>query len=338
MTTKITRLLLAIALGLIASILITQGLLGLTRAQTIEYNTDENPTALHSNSVVADAPVSFSQHPLADSPQFISSAPFDVSNGDAFLERFFQVNDEPTYGYSVFPVSDGYLVINRHDERHNFTKLNHAGEIVLSKDIYCDVDAWPHSAARTADGGYLIGGTRNTSPQTGYVLKLDSNLGYQWGKALSVNSHGWSIVRETTDGGYIALVREYSGFGIAKLDASGNLLWAKRIFSGGSGDGNTDLYDIYENTYLDGTLTPQCGGYVIYGSIYRPTTDRDLYLAGISCDGNSILWQRTIGGSSWDGSYTSSFISPYSSNILVISDTNSINTQNTNLAVACVFR
>jgi len=266
----------------------------------------------------------------------IPNEPGNLPNAAA-MERFFRVNNEATSGRAVFAVADGFLVFTRHGTRINATKFGTAGAIVSSKDLNCGIDGWIKTIVTTADGGYLIGGNRNASPQNGWVLKLASDLAYQWGKRIGTGYSAWvGGAKPTADGGTIALVRDHDGFGVIKWDASGNVQWQKRVYLGTAGY-QTDVYDIYENTYLDGASQRQCGGYILYGAVQNTSDDMDwdLYLAALSCDGNTLLWQRRIGGSWWEGSaIVSGTISSWSSNLAVVQDANGTNTQNANLAVA----
>jgi hypothetical protein len=260
-----------------------------------------------------------------------------IAAADDVLERFFRVNGESTVGSSVFPLADGFLVFAGHGEHLNATKLDLSGNVAFSKDLNCGANGWFKSIVATADGGYLLGGLINTSPQYGFVLKLGSDLTPQWSKRFdSFGEHVWvDGARPTADGGSIVLVRDVEGFGIVKLDASRNVEWQKRVYLGSAGN-QTSVYDIYENTYLDGSSQLHCGGIVFFGAVQNTTADSDwdLVLAALSCDGNTILWQRRIGGASWEGSYTiGTTVYDRAGGIVVVDDHNGTNTQDADLLV-----
>jgi hypothetical protein len=290
------------------------------------------------------APLTVSSDPSLDGREDLGSQGVAASPGDAqgilaaadALERFFRVNGESTFGSSVFPLADGFLVFTGHGQRLNVTKLDPSGDVAFSKDLNCGANGWFKSIAATPDGGYLLGGLMNTSPQYGFVLKLGSDLACQWSKRFDSLGHAWvDGARPTVDGGSLVLVRDASGFGVVKLDASQEVEWQKRLYLGSAGN-QTAVYDIYENTYLDGSSQPHCGGIVLFGGVQNTTADSDwdLVLAALSCDGNALLWQRQIGGADWEGSYVSAGgVSDRAGGIVLTGDHNGTNTQDADLVV-----
>ncbi len=270
------------------------------------------------------------------------SSPSSASSGFPNFGRIYQVTDADTWGDSVWPTSDGYLLLSDFATADSFalnlTEFNAAGHPVHSQNLSI-APGWPKSARATSDGGYLIGSTIKPTSNSweGRLLKLGADLSVQWAKAFRTGSPSYahvSGVAETADGGYIALVRDYSRFGIVKLDSTGSVEWQKGILPG-SGTTRTTVYDVIENTYLDGDGRKHCGGYVLYGGIQRPGTDWDIYLAALSCDGSSILWQRIVSGPMWEASHSegSLFYDDFT-NLTVVQERNGVNTQDADLLLA----
>ena len=244
---------------------------------------------------------------------------FFLSSSGQTIERVFQVNNEPTEGNAVFPLDDGYLVLTNHNGKLNFTKFDLLGKPLFSKDFYDANGGWPHSAIRTNDGGYLIVGLREADrPQKGYIIKLSQSLAFEWGwnvAHIDPTVDLWvSGVRQTSDGGYIVLVKgQYFDrytmepfFGLVNLSTAGTLEWQRRIVA----TVQTEVFDVL-----------QVGNqYVIYGGIYLGSSSNwDLYVGVVNDPdhGDSIAWQVWIGGLHFDGAYTiEPVIYPNASNLV----------------------
>jgi hypothetical protein len=112
---------------------------------------------------------------------------------------------------------------------------------------------------QTADGGYIVGASQGDEPDTGqyWLLRLDANGNTLWqrtgGRSDGETEDGLIDVEQTSDGGFIALMRTDSGpapgdtnmtdgtFGgtdvwVVRFDASGNRVWDRTF--GASGDDN----------------------------------------------------------------------------------------------------
>lgn len=131
----------------------------------------------------------------------------------------------------------------------------------------------------------------------------------QWQKTYGgTASDEASIIRATSDGGFIVTGLSYSDDGdvtghhgasdhwVVKLDAAGNAVWNNSF--GGSGDDKG--YDIVQTTD---------GGYIITG--YESSTDgnitfnhglTDYWVVKLDATGN-LQWQKSYGGTSADNSY-----------------------------------
>ena len=102
---------------------------------------------------------------------------------------------------------------------------------------------------------------------------------------------GCNSIQQTSDGGYIAGGYTYSfgagshGFLIVKLDASGNVSWAKTL--GGSDDDNcVSIQQTSDGGYIAGGYTSS------FGAGYD-----DFLIVKLNASGN-VSWARTLGGSS----------------------------------------
>ena len=245
-------------------------------------------------------------------------------SGDA-IEKVFKVNGQTTEGNAVFPVEDGYLVLNNHAGHQNFTKFDLYGKFLFSKDFLNADGGFPHSAVQTSDGGYLIAGLYNYQrPQAGYVAKLNSSLGVQWARKFMHNDPLCDMwvggAKPTSDGGYLVLVKGQEAyryftqpfFGLVKLNSSGNIAWQKSLVSV---IGQTDVYDVAEIS----------NAYVVYGSFDTGDAIKswDLYLGAVKKDGSEILWQAAFSGDKFDGTFTDTSLGfsqeiPNASNIVTI--------------------
>jgi len=144
---------------------------------------------------------------------------------------------------------------------------------------------------QTSDGGYIAVGWTDSfgsGGYDGYLLKLDGSGNLKWQKTFGGNQEDWfNCVRQTSDGGYIAVGGTYSyGQGLAdvyvvKLDANGELTWEETY----GGDG-------FDEGYCIGQTAD--GGFVIVGEsnsfVSGPV---DVYVLKLDADGN-LEWQRRI--------------------------------------------
>jgi PKD repeat protein len=171
------------------------------------------------------------------------------------------------------------------------------------------------SIQQTTDGGYIVAGTTESGDgdvkgKNGgldcWVLKLDRKGNLVWAKCRGGSGDDEAnSVQQTSDGGYIVAGATKSGdrevkgnnggldCWVFKLDADGNLVWAK--CRGGSG------YD--EARSVQQTSD---GGYIVAG--YTESTDKevkgnhgggDCWIFKLDAEGN-LLWQKCLGGSFCD--------------------------------------
>ena len=259
--------------------------------------------------------------------------------------RTYQVDGADTWGDSVFATPEGYLVLGDHDVPGSFatnlTLFDQGGRPLRSYDPDI-MPSWPKSARSSSDGGFLLTLLQEMDPRfkdEGRLIKLGPDLAVQWAKGVSsdgpVNATG---LIETLDGGSITLLRDNRRLGILKLDADGQVAWKKSISPAASAETAT-AYSILENAYQDGAGKKQCGGYVLYGAVERPGTGWDLYLAALTCDGSSLLWQRIVSGPDWEASsWEGGLFMDYTTNLVVVRDGNGQNSQDADLLLVASTR
>jgi len=153
---------------------------------------------------------------------------------------------------------------------------------------------------QTSDGGYIAVGWTDSfgsGGYDGYLLKLDGSGNLKWQKTFGGNQEDWfNCVRQTSDGGYIAVGGTYSyGQGLAdvyvvKLDANGELTWEETY----GGDGFDEGYCIEQTAD---------GGFIIAGEsnsfVSGPV---DVYVLKLDADGN-LEWQKTYGSDGSDEAF-----------------------------------
>jgi len=158
----------------------------------------------------------------------------------------------------------------------------------------------------TSDGGYvMIGYVEDSSTHSRYawVVKTDANGNLQWENTYGPAYQGLSI-QQTTDNGYILLAEvEDSVFGgylnawMVKIDEDGDEEWTK-LFITPQGEDNFavlhNIQPIQNGEYiLTGVTNAELPVYSV-GDLWLTKTD----------DAGNILWEKIIGGSVYDTTYT----------------------------------
>ena len=170
-------------------------------------------------------------------------------------------------------------------------------------------DDWGRSVKQTADGGYIIVGTKDINivgiPHDIWLIKTDSQGNEEWNNTFDsgYREYGTDIEIDADGGFIIAGYRIWDEYYYTlddelffiKTDSYGDTIW-------------TSTFDIgyYENV-LDGVLTND-GSYIITGQTTFMESgtnliDSEVLLLKINSDGDS-LWTKTFGGVESDKGYS----------------------------------
>ena len=143
---------------------------------------------------------------------------------------------------------------------------------------------WAHSVQQTSDGGYIVAGVTwsfGAGNDDVFLIKTDEDGNLQWAKTFGENALEWAYgVQQTSDGSYIVAGMTWS-FGAGgydaffiKVDASGNLQWAK-TFGGSDWDW---AYSVQQTSD---------GGYIVAGFTYSFGAGyNDVFLFKTDANGN----------------------------------------------------
>ncbi len=244
-------------------------------------------------------------------------------------------NDLP---YSIKPTADGGYIMaatsdaNSGDVTGNhgsfdfwIVKLDDKGSIQWQKSFGGIDDDEATSIQQTTDGGYIATGwsfstdgdvTGNHGNNDFWVVKLDANGNLEWQKTLggSYDDEAYSI-QQTNDGGYIVAGLSASNDGnvtghhadeglydywVVKLEPDGDLEWQKSL--GGSLD---DVARSIQQT--------NDGNFIVAGYSFSSDNDvtdhrggtdyPDYWVVKLNTAG-SILWEKSLGGTSLDLAYS----------------------------------
>ena len=211
--------------------------------------------------------------------------------------------------YSIIQSSDGGYVVAGMTEIERcgtscyfsdfyVVKLDSSGNVEWTKTIDIGPDDEARSIIQSSDGGYVVAGWAWNYETVGidtYVVKLDSSGNVEWAKA--INLGGWDYansITQSSDGSYVIAGRTYrygvgSDIYVVKLDAGGNVVWAKTIDRG--------------DDYAWSIIQSSDGGYVVAGFtsnlvigehyIYFGMGDPDFYVVKLDSSGN-VEWTKTI--------------------------------------------
>lgn len=215
--------------------------------------------------------------------------------------------------------------------RHDYwiVKLDATGNIQWQNTIGGTHEDFFTSLQQTSDGGYILGGSSlsgisgdKTEPNLGasssdyvdfWVVKVNATGAIVWDNTIGGDRNDalYSVI-QTIDGGYLLgghsdspisddkTENSNTGLGhdywIVKLSTSGNVEWQNTI---------TGLY----SDYLYSVAPTSDGGYILGGNSNSPDSldkseDRigweDIWVVKINASG-SILWEKTIGGTDYNG-------------------------------------
>lgn len=174
---------------------------------------------------------------------------------------------------------DGYII-----------KLDNLGGVQWSKAYGGPSDDEFTVGRQTADGGYILAGytTSYGDPADAWLVKVDANGNLQWsGKYGDGNPWGeriWDLI-QTADGGYAfdgdhKYIPGVVDAMVVRVDANGNLLWAKGFDSGGS-DESAGIYEDRDS--------------LVVSAFYQSATGYDAVLMKLEETAGNIAWLQ-----SWD--------------------------------------
>jgi hypothetical protein len=196
-----------------------------------------------------------------------------------------------TYSFGA-GMCDGWLIKTDASGNEQWNKTYGAGK----REHFWEVH-------KTSDGGYIMIGFIQGERRDAWVVKTDIDGNKEWDKKFGPAYQGLSI-KQCIDGGYICLAEVkdtvfggYLNAWMVKMDKDGNEEWNK-MFITPKGD---DRFAVHHNIHL----TPD-GGYILTGvtnAVLPVYSVGDMWLTKIDEIGN-ILWEKIIGGTEYDTTYT----------------------------------
>ena len=163
-----------------------------------------------------------------------------------------------------------------------------------------------------------------------FVAKMDATGNWLWatkaggsgndyGYDIAIDDNGNSYVTgqfwsNATFGSYSLVTSGYYDIFVAKMDTTGNWLWATKAGGSSADYGHSIAIDDNGNSYVTGEFvgTATFGSYVIYSS-----GNLDIFVAKMDANGN-WLWATKAGGSNFDqgygiaiDDYTNSYVTGY---------------------------
>jgi hypothetical protein len=212
--------------------------------------------------------------------------------------------------------TDGDLTGNHGGSDMWVAKLNGSGELLWQRNHGGSGNDHANSVQKTDDGGYVLAGVTSSNDgdvsgnhggiSDAWIVKLSEDGDIQWQRCFG-GSGGDQLnaIRQTSDGGYLAVGFTDSDDGdvsgnhggsdawVIKLDPVGELQWQRCL--GGSG-----------NEGFGAVEQVAAGGYIMAGSTTSTDGDvtsnqgqDDAWVVKLNVNGE-IVWQRTLGGSSYD--------------------------------------
>jgi hypothetical protein len=219
-------------------------------------------------------------------------------NSQLMFQRTF---DWGTYDYaeSIEQTEDGNYVMcgQTGNGAISVSKLNSTGDTLWARSYGGSGNDFGFDIKETYDSCYIVGGRTNYGGggQNCFLMKISSEGLLLWTKTYGGPASDCIYsVRQSTDGGFIAVGSTYSfGAGsydiyLIKTDAFGNLLWSK-VYGGSSLD---------EGKAIE--LTSD-GGYIITGTTVVSSIAYNSYLLKTDFNGN-VLWSKAYGGTA-NGNY-----------------------------------
>jgi hypothetical protein len=234
--------------------------------------------------------------------------------GGSSYERAYSIQQTSDNGYIVAGVTasvDGDITEYFGYEDIWVLKLDSTGNLEWQKSYGDDDNELIWEILQTTDGGYVMAGNSwiNNSHSDFIVKKIDPNGNLEWQNIFGYDNNGSEdkahSIKQTSDGGYIVagytIVLENqlntSDYWIVKLNSLGVIEWDSRL----GGTNVDDAWNVQQTTD---------GGYIITGYSYSNDGDvtgnhgmEDIWVVKLNTTG-SIQWQKSLGGSTHDRSYS----------------------------------
>ncbi len=223
------------------------------------------------------------------------------ASGDTLWTRSFGGPGDD-YGMSVKQTTDkGYIVVgytNSFGQGFDdvyLIKTDSLGDVLWSKTYGGTDFDFGSSVQQTSEGGYIVVGSTasfGSGNYDVYLIKINSTGDTLWTKTLGGSALDEGIsAQQTNDGGYIIAgttlsfgVGNYSAY-LNKIDANGNVIWAKTYATSGS-------EEVHQMQLTDD------GGYIIAGGIFIGPTITLSSIFKTNSNGD-LLWAKNYsnGGS-----------------------------------------
>lgn len=240
---------------------------------------------------------------------------WEKNYGGSLEDRAHSVVQTTDGGYAVTGYSgsnDGDATVNKGSLDVWVVKLDSAGNLQWQKSFGgtgIDISNW---IIQTGDGGYAVSGSSdsndgdvsgNQGGQDFWILKLNSSGSLEWQKTLGgTDDDGATALVQAPDGGYAVAGFTKSNDGdvsgnhgsedvwVLKLNSTGSLVWQKTF--GGTGD--DVAYSIIKTN--DGKYAMAGISTSNNGDVSGNHGSRDCWVIKTDTTGNTIEWQKTIGG------------------------------------------
>ena len=239
------------------------------------------------------------------------------ASGNSYITGYFQ--GTATFGSTNLTSNGGYDIF--------VAKLDSSGNWLWAKKAGGTSDDEGHGIAVDASGNSYVTGFFGGSASFGsttlisngnydiFITKLDSNGNWLWAKKAGGTNpdYGFGIAVDTSGNSYvIGFFEGTATFGyttlisnggtdlfVAKLDSSGNWLWAKKVGGTSTDEGYDIAVDASGNSYVTGIFY----GTATFGSTTLISNgEEDIFIAKLDSSGN-WLWAKNAGGTGSDEGY-----------------------------------
>ena len=239
------------------------------------------------------------------------------TSGNSYVTGYFQ--GTATFGSTNLTSNGGYDIF--------VAKLDSSGNWLWAKKAGGTSDDEGHGIAVDASGNSYVTGFFGGSASFGsttlisngnydiFITKLDSNGNWLWAKKAGGTNpdYGFGIAVDTSGNSYvIGFFEGTATFGyttlisnggtdlfVAKLDSSGNWLWAKKVGGTSTDEGYDIAVDASGNSYVTGIFY----GTATFGSTTLISNgEEDIFIAKLDSSGN-WLWAKNAGGTGSDEGY-----------------------------------